>query len=260
MAVDNHSKKRMHMTVNFGLNGRSALVTGGSRGIGRATVLALAREGASVTACYAHESAAVASLSEELESLGADAQLIQADVTDEADVARLVEAAGARSSQLDILVNNAGVVGHESLQSTSLEEWRRVLDTNLTGAFLIIKSAYKLLRDDAAIVNVGSAGSLRGMANRTPYMTSKAGVLGFTRSLCQELGPRGIRVNTVAAGYTDTDRMTDMPEERRATILAKSPLGRVAHPDEIAAVVLFLASDAARYITGEALYVDGGMS
>jgi 3-oxoacyl-[acyl-carrier protein] reductase len=181
-------------------------------------------------------------------------------VTVEADVARLTEAARARSSRLDILVNNAGVVAHDPLHATSLEEWRRVLDTNLTGTFLVIKSAYDLLGDDAAIVNVGSAGSLRGMADRTPYMTSKAGVLGFTRSLSQELGPRGIRVNTVAAGYTDTGRMADMPAQRRAAIAAKSPLGRVAHPDEIAAVVLFLASDAARYITGEALYVDGGMS
>lgn len=248
------------MTVDFGLNGRSALVTGGSRGIGRAIVLGLARHGASVTACYAHESEAVASLSEELKSLDADAELIQADVTVEADVARLTEAARARTGQLDILVNNAGVVGHESLHATSLEEWRRVIDTNLTGTFLVVKSAYELLSDGAAIINVGSAGSLRGMADRTPYMTSKAGVLGFTRSLCQELGPRGIRVNTVAAGYTETDRMTDIPEARRAAIVAKSPLGRVAHPDEIAAVVLFLASDAARYITGEALYVDGGMS
>jgi len=248
------------MTVDFGLKGRSALVTGGSRGIGRSIVMALAREGASVTACYAHESEAVASLSAELEGIGADVQLIQADVTVEADVTRLFEAARARSSHLDILINNAGVVGHESLRATSLEEWRRVLDTNLTGTFLVVKAAHELLRDDAAIVNVGSAGSLRGMANRTPYMTSKAGVLGFTRSLCHELGPRGIRVNTVAAGYTETDRMTDIPEERRAAIVAKSPLGRVAHPDEIAAVVLFLASDAARYVTGEALYVDGGMS
>lgn len=245
--------------MDFGLKGRSALVTGGSRGIGRAVVLALAHQGASVTACYVRESPAVAALAEELAELGADARLVRADVSVEADVEALFDTVRDWSGSLDILVNNAAVVSHHPLHALSIEEWRRILDTNLTGMFLVARAAYHMLADGASIVNIGSAGAMRGVPERAHYMASKAGAIGLGRSLCKELGPRGIRVNTVAAGYTDTDQMAGMPAARRQVAAGKTALGRVARPEEIAAAVLFLASDAAAYITGETLHVDGGI-
>jgi len=245
--------------LDFGLKGRRAVVTGGSRGIGRAVVLALVYEGASVVACHRQDGPAAAALAAELEQLGADAQLVRADVTEPSDVDRLMRTVADRHGGLDLLVNNAGVVSHRPLHELAVQEWREVLDTSLTGAFLTVRAAYPLLRDGAAIVNVGSAGALRGIADRAHYMAAKAGLLGLTRSLCKELGPRGIRVNTVASGYTETDQMAGIPAERRAGIVAKTALGRVALPAEIAAAVLFLASDAASYITGETLHVDGGI-
>lgn len=245
--------------IDFGLKGRTALVTGGSRGIGRAIVLGLARQGVSVVACHARPSDAVTALAGELAAMGVDAQLVQADVTSEADVERLLGTVAERFGSLDILVNNAAVVSHSPLHELSLEEWRRVLDTNLTGVFLVLRAAHKLLPDDAAIVNIGSAGALRGTAERTHYMTSKAGVVGLTHSMAKEFGPRGIRINTVAAGYTETDQMAGLPPARRAQIMAKIALGRAADPDEIAGAVLYLLSDAARYVTGATLHVDGGI-
>ncbi|WP_131765024.1 SDR family NAD(P)-dependent oxidoreductase [Candidatus Protofrankia californiensis] len=245
--------------MDFGLKGRSALVTGGSRGIGRAVVLALAQQGASVIACYVNDSDAVTSLVDELERLGADARLVRADVSVEDDVSRLVETVRDRHGTLDILVNNAAAVTQLPLHEVGLDQWRQVLDTNLTSLYLIHRAAHDLLANDASVINIGSAGSLRGVADRTPYMTSKAGVLGLTRSLSKELGPRGIRVNTVAPGHTETDQMAGLPAARRAQAEARTALGRLAQPEEIAGAVLFLASDAARYITGATLHVDGGI-
>ncbi len=245
--------------MDFGLKGRSALVTGGARGIGRAIVLALAQQGASVITCYVNESEAVVSLTDELGRLGADAQLVRADVSVEADVSRLLETVRDRFGALDILVNNAAIVTQLPLHELGLDQWRKVLDTNLTSLYLVHRAAHDLLANDASIITIGSAGSLRGVADRTPYMTSKAGVLGFTRSLSKELGPRGIRVNTVAPGYTETDQMAAVPPAVRAQAEAKTALGRIGLPEDIAGAVLFLASDAARYITGATLHVDGGI-
>ncbi|WP_322758980.1 3-oxoacyl-ACP reductase family protein [Frankia sp. Cr2] len=245
--------------MDFGLKGRSALVTGGARGIGRAIVLALAQQGASVITCYVNESDAVVSLTDELERLGADAELVRADVSVEADVGRLLETVRDRFGALDILVNNAATGAQQPLHQLDLDQWRQVIDTNLTSLYLVHRAAHDLLANDASIITIGSAGSLRGVADRTAYMTSKAGVLGFTRSLAKELGPRGIRVNTVAPGFTETDQMAGMPPTRRAQVEAMTALGRLATPEDIAGAVLFLSSDAARYITGATLHVDGGI-
>ncbi|WP_322768114.1 SDR family NAD(P)-dependent oxidoreductase, partial [Frankia sp. Cr1] len=220
--------------MDFSLKGRTALVTGGSRGIGRAIVLALAQQGVSVTACYTQEGDAVTSLAAELNALGADAYLVRADITAETDVDHLLDAVRERFGSLDILVNNASVIGHYPLHEVDLTEWRRVIDTNLTGLHLVYRASYDLLSSNASIINIGSAGALRGIADRVPYMTSKAALVGHARSLCKELGPRGIRINVIAPGYTDTDRTIDMSPERRASIAARSALGRLGTPEEVA--------------------------
>jgi NAD(P)-dependent dehydrogenase (short-subunit alcohol dehydrogenase family) len=246
--------------VIFDLKGRNALVTGGSRGIGRAIVVALARQGAAVATCYSRDGEAVDDLRAELAEIGADALLVRADVSVEADVERLVSVVAERfGGRLDILVNNAAVVSHDPVAQTSLDEWRRVLEINVTGTFLVVHASVPLLATGASIVNIGSAGAFRGAPDTAAYMTSKAAVDGFTRAMCKELGPRGIRVNTLAAGYTATDQMAAVPEARKAVIAARTALGRVARPDEIASAVLFLASDASSYITGATLAVDGGI-
>jgi NAD(P)-dependent dehydrogenase (short-subunit alcohol dehydrogenase family) len=245
--------------MDFGLAGRSALVTGGTRGIGRAVVLALAAQRVDVTACYANPSDAVSSLAKELDRLGAEARLVRADVSDADQVDRLAATVTDYAPRLDIVVNNAAVVSHHPLHELSVAEWNRVLTTNLTGMFLVVRAVYDLLREGTSIINVGSAGSLRGAPQRAHYLTSKAGVIGLTKSLAKELGPRNIRVNTVSPGYTETDQMAGMSPGRRAQALGKTSLGRAAQPEEIAQVVLFLASDAASYVTGATVHVDGGI-
>jgi 3-oxoacyl-[acyl-carrier protein] reductase len=245
--------------MDFGMKGRHAVVTGGSRGIGRAIVLGLARHGASVTACYTTPSEAVESLTAELGSLGADAELIRADVSDEAQAQRFVERAGERRGPIDVLVNNAGVVSHRTLDELDLAEWRRVLDVNLTSMYLITRAALPRLAGSASVVNISSAVAMRGMAARTHYTAAKAGVVGLTRSLAKELGPRGIRVNAIAPGLVDTDQMAPVPQQVRAKYTQMIALGRFGRPEEVADAVLLLASDAARYISGATLNVDGGI-
>jgi 3-oxoacyl-[acyl-carrier protein] reductase len=245
--------------MDFGMKGRHAVVTGGSRGIGRAIVLGLARHGASVTACYTTPSEAVESLTAELGSLGADAELIRADVSDEAQAQRFVERAGERRGPIDVLVNNAGVVSHRTLDELDLAEWRRVLDVNLTSMYLITRAALPRLAGSASVINISSAVAMRGMAARTHYTAAKAGVVGLTRSLAKELGPRGIRVNAIAPGLVDTDQMAPVPQQVRAKYTQMIALGRFGRPEEVADAVLLLASDAARYISGATLNVDGGI-
>jgi 3-oxoacyl-[acyl-carrier protein] reductase len=246
-------------TVDFGLEGRHVLVTGGSRGIGRAIVRSLADQRATVTACYARDSEAVATLAKELSELGAEYQLVRADISDPGDVTVLVRQAVERFGTLDGVVNNAGVVSHQPIETLELAEWHRVLDTNLTGMYLTTRAALAHLSAPASIVNITSAVAFRGMAARTHYTAAKSGVLGLTRSLCKELGPRGIRVNAVAPGLVETDQMVDVPEAARARYTGMIPLGRVGEPAELAGPVLFLLSDAARYITGATLHADGGI-
>ena len=245
--------------MDLGLKGKKAVVTGGSRGIGRAIAVALAEQGVSVAACYQRESDAVRSLADELARFGNDSHVVQADVSDPDAVARLAGDVRDRLGRVDVLVNNAGVVSHATLDKMELAEWQRIIHTNLTGLFLVTQAVLELIPDGGSIINVTSAVAMRGMAGRTHYTSSKAGVIGFTRSLCKELGPRGIRVNAIAPGIIETDQVSGLTPEGRARYGGLAALGRLGQPSEIAGAALFLASDLSTFTSGVTLNVDGGI-
>jgi 3-oxoacyl-[acyl-carrier protein] reductase len=245
------------------LTGKYALVTGGSRGIGRAITLALARHGATVMACYRNGGEAVDSLDKELEQIGGDHRLVPADVAAPEAVDELTEECREDFGALDVVVNNAGVTSRAPIAQLPLAEWQRVMDTNLTGAFLVTQKALPLMRPGGSIVNIGSRAARAGMPASSHYTATKAGLVGFTRSLAKELGPRGIRVNVVAPGVIDTGEEQNAPPEARAAIAARTgglaALGRRGSPDEVAGAVVFLASDLSTYLTGATIDVDGGI-
>ena len=238
---------------------KRALVTGGSRGIGRSIVLALAKQGVSVAACYHRESEAVTSLAAELDRVGRGCFVIQADVSDETAVTQLAETVRNRLGRLDILVNNAGVISHIALNDLQLAEWRRVIDTNLTSMYLVTRAVLDLIPEGGSVINVTSAVATVGMPAATHYTASKAGIIGFTRSLCKELGPRGIRVNGIAPGIIETDQASRLAPEQRIRYAKLAALNRLGQPDEVAGAVLFLASDLSRFVSGVILNVDGGI-
>jgi 3-oxoacyl-[acyl-carrier protein] reductase len=234
------------------LEGRTALVTGGSRGIGRAIAAELANAGAQVVVGYrsgAEEAEGVAS------EIGGKA--IQADVSDPDEAKRLVDDAG----EVDVLVNNAGVTRDGLLVRMPDEDWRNVLDANLGGTFNTCRAASRgmMKRRSGAIVNISSVVGVHGNPGQTNYAASKAGIIGFTKALARELGSRGVRANVVAPGYISTRLTNELPEELRQTMLANTPLGRFGEPQDVAGAVRFLCSDAAAFVTGEVLLVDGGL-
>jgi 3-oxoacyl-[acyl-carrier protein] reductase len=234
------------------LEGKTALVTGGSRGIGRAIALELARGGAQVVVGYR-------SGAEEAEAVAKEAggRAVQADVSDPEQAKRLVEEAG----DLDVLVNNAGLTRDGLLARMSDDDWRDVIETNLSSVFYTCRAVTRgmMKKRAGSIVNVSSIVGVHGNWGQTNYGASKAGIIGFTKSLARELGSRGVRANVVAPGYVNT-RLTDvLPEEAQQAMLANTPLGRLGEPEDIAGAVRFLCSDAAAFITGEVLLVDGGL-
>jgi NAD(P)-dependent dehydrogenase (short-subunit alcohol dehydrogenase family) len=229
------------MTVDLGLRGKRALVTGGNRGIGRAITLALAAQGVSVAACYANDVAAGEELQSALAAHGDGSYVTRADVADEASVGALVDGVRERLGGLDILVNNAGVVSHRPLADLDPAEWQRVLDTNLTGVYLVTRAALPL------------------MPARAHYTASKAGVLGLTRSLCKELGPRYIRVNAISPGIIETDQLAGLTAEQRARYASLAALNRLGEPRDVGDAVLLFASDLSRFISGATVNVDGGI-
>jgi len=234
------------------LEGKTALVTGGSRGIGRAITLELARAGASVTLSYR-------SGKEEAEAVAgaAGATAVQANVADGGEAKQLVEEAG----ELDILVNNAGVTRDGLLARMPDEDWNDVLATNLGGVFHTCRAAARgmMKRRSGAIVNISSIVGLHGNPGQTNYSASKAGIIGFTKALARELGNRGVRANVVAPGYVDTRLTQVIADEMKELMLANTPLGRFGTPEDVAGAVRFLCSDEAAFITGEVLLVDGGL-
>ena len=234
------------------LEGRTALVTGGSRGIGRAIAAELANAGADVVIGYR-------SGAEEAEEVAGEVgcRAVQADVSEPEEAKRLVEEAG----DLDILVNNAGVTRDGLLARMSDEDWRVVLDTNLGGTFNTCRAASRgmMKRRGGAIVNVSSIVGVHGNPGQTNYSASKAGIIGFTKALARELGSRGVRANVVAPGYISTRLTNELPEQLQQAMLANTPLGRFGDPEDVAGAVRFLSSDASSFITGEVLLVDGGL-
>ena len=234
------------------LEGKTALVTGGSRGIGRAIALELARAGAEVTLSYR-------SGKDEAEQVASEAgcRAVEADVSDPEQAKALVESAG----ELDVLVNNAGITRDGLLARMSDEDWRVVLETNLHGTFHTCRAAVRgmMKRRAGSIVNVSSIVGLHGNPGQTNYSASKAGIIGFTKALARELGNRGVRANVVAPGYIDTRLTQVIADDMKELMLANTPLGRFGRPEDVAGAVRFLSSDDAAFITGEVLLVDGGL-
>jgi 3-oxoacyl-[acyl-carrier protein] reductase len=239
------------------MKGKRVLVTGGTRGIGREITRAFAAAGARLVVCYRQDSAAAGSVARELAERG-DHCVLRADIASPADVARLAAECRTRLGGLDVVVHNAAAISHVPFADLALDEWRRIIDTNLTGAFLVAQASLPLLDDGASIVFVGSKAAMVGVPLRAHYTASKAGLIGLARSMAKELGPRGIRVNVVAPGVIEGEATEKLPPERYQQYQNMTSLKRLGRPTEIAEVVLFLASPAAAYLTGETINVDGG--
>jgi 3-oxoacyl-[acyl-carrier protein] reductase len=243
------------------LDGKVALVTGGSRGIGASICRELGAAGASVAVNYARDAAAAAAVCDEIQAAGGTAQAAQGDVSTAEGAAGLVAAVESGIGPIEILVNNAGITRDDLIMRLSEEDWRDVIDTNLGGAFFTCRALSRpmLKRRSGAIVNISSIVGVRGNAGQTNYAASKAGLIGLTKALAKELGGRGIRVNAIAPGYIATELTDALPDAARDAILANTPLGRLGEPSDVARAVRFLCSDAAAFITGDVLAVDGGL-
>jgi 3-oxoacyl-[acyl-carrier protein] reductase len=246
--------------MNFA--GKTAVVTGGSRGLGRAVCLELARGGANVVLCYAGNEAAAQETVSACGALGAKALAVQCDVSDAGAVKALMDAALREFGRIDILVNNAGVTKDGLIMMMKEEDFDRVIAANLKGTFLCMKAVSRQMIKQryGRIVNLSSVVGLRGNAGQVNYAASKAGVIGMTKSLAKELASRSITVNAVAPGFIATDMTAAMTDDARSAAQSVIPLGTLGAPEDVARAVAFLASDQAAYITGQVLAVDGGMS
>jgi 3-oxoacyl-[acyl-carrier protein] reductase len=243
------------------LEGKVAIVTGASRGIGRAIALELARRGAQVVVNYNRNAEAAAKVVATIEAAGGQGIAVQADVSDFEQAATLIQAGLDAFGQIDILVNNAGTTRDQLLMLMKEEDWDDVLRVNLKSTFNCCKAAARPMvrRRRGHIVNITSVSGIAGQGGQTNYAASKAGIIGFTKSLAKELGPRSITVNCVAPGFVPTDLTADLPENLLQKAIESTPLRRMGQPEEIAYAVAFLASDEASFITGETLTVDGGL-
>lgn len=243
------------------LEGKSAIVTGGSRGIGKAIVQALARAGAGVVFTYRSNSEASDALIKELESEGASVMAVQGDVRDADSVKAVVDAAVERFERLDILVNNAGILKEGMLAFTKEEDWDEIIDINLKGSFLFTKAVIRQMarKRFGRIINISSDAALMGDVQRAGYCSAKAGMLGLTRAVARETATQGITVNAITPGIIETDLIDGMPDAKREAYEQFIPMRRFGSPEDVAGLVVFLASDQAAYITGQVISVDGGL-
>ena len=247
----------------FNLTNKKALVTGGSRGIGRAITLALASQGADVAVNFRSNPEEAQKVVNQIKSMGKDSFAIKADVSKINEVKSMFEQVKNKWGKLDILVNNAGIIEFSPFESITEEQWDKILDVNLKGQFLCSKEAIKLMSSGAKIINtasIASGGVGIGFANIAHYTASKGGVIALTENMAVDLGKKGINVNAIAPGVIETDMTKAMlgDEKAKAGLLTRIPKGRMGKPEDIGAAVAFLSSDEADYITGTVLYVDGG--
>ena len=243
------------------LTGKAAVVTGGSRGIGKAIALRLAQQGADVCFSYRGNSEAAKATAAEVEGLGRRALAVQADVTEPEAAEELVKAALEAFGKVDILVNNAGITRDDLIMRMKPEDWRDVLETNLFGAFWTLKAVTRpmLRAKGGRIINITSVSGQAGQTGQANYSSAKAGLIGLTKAAARELASRGITVNAVAPGFVLTELTRDLPDDLKQQVTERTPLGRFGTVDEVAYAVCFLASDEAAYITGQVLAVDGGL-
>jgi 3-oxoacyl-[acyl-carrier protein] reductase len=252
----------MSYPEGLSLHNRIALVTGGSRGIGKAIALELAQRGAAVAVNYVNSSEAAQEVVKIIEANGGQGQAFQADISDFTQAGNLLKETISTLGGLDILVNNAGITRDTLIMMMSESDWDAVQNTNLKGTFNCAKAAirYMMRKRYGRIINITSVSGQMGNAGQTNYSASKAGQIGFTKALAREVAARNITVNAIAAGYIETDIWAGVPDEAREMVLSIIPLGRKGEPKEIAYAAAFLASEQASYITGQVLGVDGGMA
>ena len=244
--------------IDLGLKGKTALVTGASRGIGRAIVIELAKNGVNVVLNYnKNEKEALEAL--KIAKGYADCIMIKADVGNFSEVAKMFGIIKEKFGKLDILVNNAGIITDRTLQNMSIDDWKAVINTNLNGVFNVTRNAMPLIRKDGRIINISSIVALDGNFGQSNYAASKAGIIGFTRSLAKELGKNGTTVNAVAPGLIETEILKSIPSFKKEELSKSIPLGRSGTPEDVANLVVFLASKRAGYITGDVLSIDGGL-
>jgi len=244
------------------LSGKTAIVTGSSRGIGRAIALELGQAGASVVINYSSNDAAAEEVKKQIEDSGGAAVTIQADVTDYNQCESMIQNTIEHFGRIDILVNNAGITRDNLLARMKAEEWQDVIDTNLTGVYNCCRAALRPLlkqKSGGRIINIASVAGIHGNTGQANYAAAKGGVISFTRTLAKELGSRGITVNAVAPGFIETEMTEILSEGMKEQVISRIALGRLGKPEDVASVVLFLASSA-DYVTGQVIAVDGNLS
>jgi 3-oxoacyl-[acyl-carrier protein] reductase len=246
--------------MNF--NGKTVVITGGSRGIGAATAEAFVDAGADVFVLSRSENSEKAALLDRASKTGASYTWIETDISDDSSLEKALDTIFAQQGKIDILVNNAGITRDGLLMRMSKEDWDAVIATNLSAVFTACKKVLRpmLKARGGSIINISSVVGIVGNGGQTNYSASKAGIIGFTKSLAREVASREIRVNAVAPGYIDTDMTARLNEEARKALTAQIPFGRTGKPEEVARTILFLASEEASYITGQVLVVDGGLA
>lgn len=243
------------------LQGKNALVTGSSRGIGKAIALELANQGVNVAVNYAGNEQLAEEVVQEIKKLGVESFKVKADIANESDVKSMIKEVTSTFGSIDILVNNAGITRDNLLLRMKEDEFDQVVDTNLKGTFLCTKAAARpmMKQRNGRIINVASIVGVSGNPGQANYVAAKAGVIGLTKSTAKELASRNILVNAVAPGFITTDMTEVLNDEQKSAILSQIPLEKLGEPEDVAAVVRFLASDDAKYMTGQTLHIDGGM-